>query len=113
MPVLSFGPPNPHPTGSLPVRCASEAGGVSAAAGRCYFGCGTCLFANRATRATLRVARSSRAPDVPALTDFKFTFSDLSRRSGTPHFPERRLDGLERFDQESSHEREVQDPKMA
>src|SRR5450759_3169992 len=113
MPVLSFGPPDPHPAGSLPVYCGSQAGCISAAAGRCYFGRGPCPFANRTTRTTLRVVPSSRAPDVPALTDFKFTSSDLSSRSGTLHFPESRLDGLERFEQESSHEREIQDPKMA
>lgn len=48
-----------------------------------------------------------------ALTDFNFTFSDLLSCSGTPHFPERSLDGFERSSEERNYGREVQGPKMA
>src|ERR1019366_5387661 len=113
MSVLLPRPSNGCSAGDGPKHCVAFAGRFSAAAGRCYFVRGPYPFAKRATRTPLCVVRSSRAPVVPALTDFKFTFSDLSRRSGTLHFPESRLDGLERFEQESSHECEVQDPKMA
>jgi len=54
-----------------------------------------------------------KAPAVPALTDFKFIASDFSSCNGNPQFPEGRVDGLKRFRQESSHEPEVEGPKMA